>query len=241
MPTNSSPDNHDLGRDAIGNTRPSTDRSNARGEGSPGYETTDVNVGGVLVFLAGLAGFVLIFFGFCFVMGKVINSAFLKEDGPATKWNQGYTMAGMKTGDTGKRENLAANPEMQQRELQHMTTSFPNPRLDIDDGNQATADLHAREDLLLEHYSTSAPENGQVRIPIERAMQIIAGRGLPVAPAATGSGPVFLGDARPDVTFPLTSGFARTGYELDVIEAREQKLSYGKAEGAEHAQLAPSR
>ena len=35
-----------------------------------------------------------------------------------------------------------------------MTTTFPEPRLDIDDGNQATADLHAREDLLLDHYST---------------------------------------------------------------------------------------
>ena len=31
-----------------------------------------------------------------------------------------------------------------------MTSSFPEPRLDIDDGNQATADMHAREDLLLE-------------------------------------------------------------------------------------------
>lgn len=242
MPT----DNHDLGRNAVGNTTPSTDRSskpsNERGEGQPGYETTDVNIGGVLVFLAGLSGFLLIFFVFCFVMGKVINSAFLKQDGPATKWTQGYTDAGMKTTDAGKRENLANNPEMQQRQLQHMTTAFPNPRLDIDDGNQATADLHAREDLLLEHYSTSPAESGQVRIPIERAMQLIAQRGLPVEsqPANAPGATLFAGDNPPLITEPLTSGFARTGYELDVIEAREQKLSYGKAEGAEHAQLAPT-
>jgi hypothetical protein len=49
----------------------------------PGYETTDVNVGGVAVFLAGLFGFVLIFFGFCFVMGRVINSAYESADGKA--------------------------------------------------------------------------------------------------------------------------------------------------------------
>jgi hypothetical protein len=47
------------------------------------------------------------------------------------------------------------------------------------------------------------------------------------------------GDERPMVHAPLTSGFARTGYELEVIEARAQKMSYGKAEGAEKAELAP--
>ena len=51
-----------------------------------------------------------------------------------------------------------------------MTTIFPTPRLDIDDGNQATADLHAREDLLLNHYSTVDGQPGTIRIPIERAM-----------------------------------------------------------------------
>ena len=40
-----------------------------------GYETTDVNAGGVVVFLGGLFGFVLIFFAFCFLLGKVINTA----------------------------------------------------------------------------------------------------------------------------------------------------------------------
>ena len=40
------------------------------------------------MFLAGLFGFVLVFFVFCFVMGKVINSAIEKSDGPTTKWNK---------------------------------------------------------------------------------------------------------------------------------------------------------
>ena len=216
---------------------PSTERR----EGSPGYETTDVNVGGVVVFLSGLAGFLLIFFIFCFAMGKVINSAFLKEDGPATKWNAGYTDAGGQTNDQAKRENLTNNPEMQQRELQHMTTAFPSPRLQMDDGNQETADLHAREDLLLDHTSVSPREGGLVRIPIEQAMELIAKRGLPAAPAVAQGAPVMVGDANNTVSAPLTSGFARTGYELDVIEARAQKMNYGKATGAEHAQLQPAR
>ena len=237
MPINSQ-DNNDLGRGSVGNTKPSTER----GEGSPGYETTDVNVGGVLIFLSGLFGFVMIFFVFCFVMGKVINAAFVKEDGPITRWTRNYSDAGMKTSDTGKRENLANNPEMQQRELATVTRSFPNPRLDIDDSNQGTADLHAREDLLLDHYSSSENQKGFIRIPIDRAMELVAERGLPVAKGSvvdTGKG--FVGDNVAVITQPLTSGFARTGYELDVMEARAQKLSYGKAEGAEHAQLTPAR
>jgi hypothetical protein len=72
---------------------------------------------------------------------------------------------------------------MQQQQLQQMTANFPEPRLDIDDGNQATADLHAREDLLLEHYSTVDGQPGTIRIPIERAMELIAQRGLPVESA----------------------------------------------------------
>jgi hypothetical protein len=49
------------------------------------------------------------------------------------------------------------------------------------------------------------------------------------------------GDEKPTVQAPLTSGFARTGYELQTIEAREQKLSYGKAVGESKAELAPMK
>ncbi len=54
-----------------------------------------------------------------------------------------------------------------------MTESFPGPALQTDDGNQDTADLHAREDLLLDHYSRVPGQQG-MRIPIDRAMQLIA-------------------------------------------------------------------
>jgi hypothetical protein len=207
---------------------------------SPGYETTDVNAGGVAVFLAGLFGFVLVFFVFCFVMGKVINSAIEKSDGPPTKWNKLSAFAGAETTD-GKRQDLASNPEMQQKEFQQMTSTFPEPRLDIDDGNQATADLHAREDLLLDYYSSTPAENGSIRIPISRAMELIAQRGLPVNAQVAAATTEMAGDEKPVVQAPLTSGFARTGYELEAIEAREQKMNYGKAEGGLHAELAPAK
>jgi hypothetical protein len=200
----------------------------------PGYETTDVNVGGVIVFLAGLLGFVIIFFVFCFGMGKVINTALEKQDGPADRFHSNIIFEGAPA-KGGKREDLASNNEMVQKQLQQMTAAFPGPRLETDDGNQDTADLHAREDLLLDHYSKVSGETG-IRIPIERAMELIAEKGLPVAPAVETV--QLAGDAKPVVLAPLTTGFARTGYELDVMEAREQKLSYGKAEAGTQLQAA---
>jgi hypothetical protein len=200
-----------------------------RSSESPGYETTDVNINGVIVFLAGLAGFLIVFFVFCFVMGRVINGAIQKADGPSTKWNQTSEFAGAAlTG--GKRQNLVNDPDMEQKQLQQLTSTFPTPRLDTDDGEQSVADLHAREDLLLDHYSVSPGEGSNIRIPITRAMQLIAQRGLPVNTQTAAVTPPMKGDDKPEILAPLTTGFARTGYELDTIEARAEKMSYGKAE-----------
>lgn len=203
---------------------------------SPGYETTDVNVNGVLVFLAGLFGSVLIFFVFCFVLGRVINTGLKNEDGPANKWSQMTDFSGATT-NGGKRADFSSDPAIEQKQLQQITQAFPAPRLDTDDGEQSTADLHAREDLLLNNYST-APD-GTIRIPITRAMQLIAQQGLPVSKPAT-TQPVMVGDDTPVILAPLTTGFARTGYELDVIAAREQKLAYGEAMSAENAGAKPT-
>jgi len=218
---------HDLGKPEDTNPHPSPKLDAEH----PGYETTDVNVAGIAVFLAGLLGFLVVFFVFCYGMGKVINTAFEKEDGPVTKWNQRSSFDGT-IPNGGKREDLTSNPEMQQRALAQMTSTFPTPRLEADDGEQDVADLHAREDLLLDHYSTVDGQPGTVRIPIGRAMDLIAQRGLPVAAAPASAMTPMTGDAKPAIQAPLTDGFARTGYELDTIEARAQKLEYGKAEAA---------
>lgn len=205
-----------------------------RDSDNPGYETSDVNVSGVATFLGGLIGFVLVFFVVCYGIGIAINRGLSDHDGPVDKWHQLSTFAGPQTADgkPGKREDLASNPAIEQKALAQITSSFPSPRLDIDDGNQATADLHAREDLLLEHYSSVQGESGTVRIPIERAMELIAQKGLPVVSAPAASEAEMAGDSKPVVQAPLTTGFARTGYELETIAAREQKMSYSSAEAA---------
>jgi hypothetical protein len=204
---------------------------------SAGYEMTDVNAGGVVVFIGGLFGFVIIFFFFCFLMGRVINSELAREDGKTDKWHQQNTIFEGAKNNNGKREDLKSNAAMEQQQLGAMTKAFPGPRLQTDDGNQDTSDLHAREDLLLDHYS-SVP--GQpLRIPIDRAMEIIAAKGLPVSQSSQPAEKLAY-DSQPTVTAPLTTGFARTGYELDQMEARKQRLeSAGPGGGAEHAELKP--
>ncbi len=201
---------------------------------TPGYETSDVQVGGIVVFLVSLFVFLIIFFVFCFGMGKVINNALVKHDGPPNKWNTLQYTGGAK----GK--NLESNAALEQQQLHAMTARFPTPQLQMDDGDQDVVDLHAREDLLLDHYTWVNRQQGTVRIPIGRAMEIIAQRGLPVANAVSNE-PLMTADTRPDITAPLTNGFARTGYEqeLEVKQSRQQEEKQKEAGTGEQAHLAP--
>jgi hypothetical protein len=197
---------------------------------SPGFEVSDVNVNGIVVFLASLFAFVLVFFVFCFGMGKVINTALIKSDGPANKWNQiGVT-------PSGKRQDLTSNAVMEQQQLNQMVQRFPTPRLQTDDGNFDITEIHLREGLLLDHYSWIDRSGGKVRIPIDRAMEIVAGR-LPVAADET-TEPLMAGDREPVVTAPLTDGYAPTGYEQQYRETLEQQRERG--EKPEQASLAPA-
>ena len=199
------------------------------GAGSPGYEVTDVNVSSIVVFLAALGAFVGVFFIFCFGMGKVINTAILKSDGPSNRWNQSGPQP------RGKRQDLTSNTVMEQQQLNQMVQRFPTPRLQTDDGNQEIAEMHAREDLLLNYYSWVDRSSGKVRIPITRAMEMIAQHGLPVAPAQAQSEPLMAGDRAPVVSIPLTDGFARTGYEQQYLDTLEQQRMRGEKPGDQAA------
>jgi hypothetical protein len=207
--------------------------STGYGAPSPGYETSDVRVTGIIVFLVSLMVFLVIFFVFCFGMGKVINSALIRHDGPPNKWNQ-YNFA------EGKGKNLESNAVLEQQQLQKMTARFPTPQLQTDDGNQDIADMHAREDLLLDHYTWVDQSKGTIRIPIGQAMQILAQRGLPVTQSQAINEPLMTADTREQVTPPLTNGFARTGYEQQrEVEENRQQQQHQEPKTGQQARLAP--
>jgi hypothetical protein len=185
---------------------------------SLGYERSDASVTGIAVFLTALAIFVAVTGLLCYGIGAWFNARMNREDGPNSKWT--------KTADVRQLGNMPSSPELQNK-VAELTRSFPTPRLQTDDGNQDVADLHARENLLLDNYTWVDQPGGKVRIPIERAMEVIAQQGLPVAPAVA-MPPLMAGDSRPAVTMPLTDGFAPTAYEQDEM-AQEEALKKQEA------------
>jgi hypothetical protein len=177
-------------------------------DASHGYERSDVRVTGIVVFLAALGIFVAVTGVLCYGIGKVINSAMNKEDGPTNHW------VDAKAADVRQLGNLPNNPDLQNK-VAELTQKIPTPRLQEDDGNQDIANLHAREDILLDYYTRIEGKPDKVRIPIEHAMELIAQRGLPVVPQNQQQAKLMTGESKPEVSVPLTSGFARTGYEQD--------------------------
>jgi hypothetical protein len=187
-------------------------------DASVGYEQTDVGVRGIVVFLTSLFIFVAVCGVITYGMGKLINAWMNREDGPTSKW--------VTSVDVRQLGNLPNNPELQHK-MAELTQQFPTPRIQTDDGNEDVADLHLRENLLLDNYSwvdasqggAQGPTQGKVRIPIERAMELIAQRGLPVAPPTTEQ-TLMTGDTKPSIVAPLTNGYAPTAYEQDAAESR---------------------
>lgn len=132
------------------------------------YEREDLSPGGVLYFLAGLAVVgILIYF---IVMGM-------------------YNFL-----DRYEREHQAnlspmETPQADTRTITHADTlAFPQPRLEESERNQLR-NVTESQDSQLEGYDWVDKNKGVVRIPIERAMDLIAERGLPVRPeSATPAG-----------------------------------------------------
>jgi len=180
-----------------------------------GYELTDASTGGIAVFLIGLAISVGIFFAVCYVFGTVINNGLDRADGPTNKWKAPYQIAPTKA--------IRSNPQLEQEQLAKLTKQFPYPQVQIDNGDADLATLHDRENLLLNYYSWVDESKGTVRIPIQRAMELIAEQGLPVAPQEQRQ-PLMTGDSTPTVQMPLTDGFAPTAYDQQVQANREAQL-----------------
>jgi hypothetical protein len=190
---------------------------------SVGFEQSDVRMRGIVVFLAALLIFVAVTGVLCYGIGKVINAQMNHEDGPNTKWTKAV--------DVRELGNLPNNPELQNK-VAELTQTFPTPRVQTDDGNQDVVELHGRENILLNNYTWVDDAHTKVRIPIERAMELLAQHGFQVAPASQ-LPPPMTGDERPSVHAPLTNGFAATAYEQEqaqaaAIEERQREESKSK-------------
>ena len=114
-----------------------------------GHEETDINVWAVGKFAIALA---LVAVAALFLLFGLFRYLLSREGGPPA----------------GRSQVAASEP----------AKSFPQPQLQENEVLDLRA-IRAAEDQVLHSYAWVDPEKGVVRIPIERAMDLLAERGLP--------------------------------------------------------------
>jgi hypothetical protein len=125
------------------------------------YERRDIGVAGIIYFIVGLAVAT-------FVLHLVLAGLYDFLDKRA------------------RTHQAAVNPLLENVPMDTRTVApgypnqaFPNPRLETDERGQLN-DIRLSEERTLNSYGWVDQQAGTVRIPIERAMDLLAERGLPV-------------------------------------------------------------
>jgi len=147
----------------------SNDIKDANKTGHGDYERRDIGVGGVLYFLAGLA-----------VAGLLVH----------------FIVSGLYS-YLERRSNVeqpSVSPLVQNAptDTRHIPrdypqTGFPSPRLEEDERGQLNS-IRLEEENTLNSYGWVDQKAGVVRIPIDRAMDLIAEHGLPVRSQGASAG-----------------------------------------------------
>jgi hypothetical protein len=130
------------------------------------FEHEDLTANGPLYFMAGLAVTVIVIFLIVFGMYRFLDS-YTKTHQPAL--------------------SPMATPEADTRIVTHGDVqSFPEPRLEENERTELRS-YSEEEERKLATYDWVDKSKGIVRIPIDRAMELIVQRGLPVHAAASGA------------------------------------------------------
>ena len=126
-----------------------------------GYEQEDLSPTGVFYFMAGLAVVTVAIYFIVFGMYRFLDT-YEKAHQPA--------LSPMVTRPADTRSVTNAD-----------TQAFPEPRLERDEGTNFRESLED-QDRKLATYDWVDQDKGIVQIPIDRAMELIVERGLPVRP-----------------------------------------------------------
>jgi hypothetical protein len=132
--------------------------------GNGGYERRDIGVAPVLYFMLGLAVAGLLVY---FLVDGIYSYLEKRSETQQTPVSPLVTNA---PADTRK---LSADYK------DYLKQSFPAPQLEIDERSQLDK-IRLDEEQTLSSYDWVDQKAGTVRIPIDRAMDLIAQRGLPV-------------------------------------------------------------
>ena len=156
----------------------SNELNHGQQQGNGGYERQDLGAKGVLYFLLGLlvAG-ILVYF----VVSGLFAFLQKQSDSQQTVVNPLVTNA---PADTRKLPaEYSGNYE------EYLKKNFPAPQLEINERNQLN-DIRLKEEQTLSTYDYVDHKAGAVRIPIDRAMDLMAQRGLPVRAQSATAAPL---------------------------------------------------
>lgn len=139
---------------------------NAQGHGD--YERQDIGVGGVVAFLIGLAAVLVICYFLVEGLYNVLQAHF-SENQPAAS-----PLATNVPKDTRKLPPPYGNDYQK-----YLKEGFPAPQLETDERTELN-DVRLREENVLSTYDYVDKNAGTICIPIDRAMDLVVQRGLPV-------------------------------------------------------------
>jgi hypothetical protein len=147
----------------------------ANSTGNGGYERSDISSADVLYFLLGLLVAGVLSYFVVVGMYSYLDKRSTAEQAPVNP--------------------LVTNAPTDTRHISsdYPQGAFPNPRLETDERGQLNA-IRLKEEQTLNTYDWIDQNAGTVRIPIDRAMDLIAQRGLPVR-AQSGSAPAQASDS----------------------------------------------
>jgi hypothetical protein len=128
--------------------------------GNGGYEHSDISAAGILYFLAGLSASVVLAY---FIVAGLYSFLDKRSEAVQAPVNP-----------------LVTNAPADTRRIpdKYEEKAFPQPLLEKDERGQLN-DIRLKEEQTLSTYDYVDKNAGTVRIPIDRAMDLIAQRGLP--------------------------------------------------------------
>lgn len=145
----------------------------ANSTGNGGYERQDIGVSGVLYFLLGLAVAGLLVY---FVVDGLYHFLDKRSEAEQAPVNPLVTNAPQDTRHIPQEYKTDSDSSNYEKYLEK---NFPAPQLETDERIQLNK-VRLREENTLSTYDYIDKNAGTVRIPIDRAMDLIAQRGIPV-------------------------------------------------------------
>src|SRR3954469_16192879 len=148
-----------------------------------GHETSDVNIRGILAFGAFLVFSAIVIHVLLWGLYRYLDKEAEERNPPPNPMMQQQPEA---KGTMMQSSSMTAEKESQT--VQRLTATFPEPRLQVDDTRDMNR-MRQDQNQQLKEYQWVNKETGKVRVPVDRAMELILERGLPNVPAGKTAAP----------------------------------------------------